>query len=156
MTEIFNHKGYFVDLETGNIFGLRGQLLKPCKVHNGYYTVTLGNKRYKVHRLVLSTLTQCSGKGLQVNHIDGDKSNNKASNLEWCTAKENTQHAEIMGLRTHRNTVIRKDSKLTREEALIIRELINKGMSTNEIKKVIPKANPKNVYAIKNNLSYKL
>ena len=108
MTEIFNHKGYFVNIETGDIYGLRGQLLKPCKTYNGYYTVTLGNKRYKVHRLVLSTYTQISGDGLQVNHKDGDKSNNKVSNLEWCTAKENCFHAESLGLRSHKNTVLRK------------------------------------------------
>lgn len=156
MTEIFNHKGYFVNIETGDIYGLRGQLLKPCKTHNGYYTVTLGNKRYKVHRLVLSTYTQISGEGLQVNHKDGDKSNNKASNLEWCTAKENCFHAESLSLRSHKNTVLRKDSKLTLEEVRIIKELIGQGKTTKEIKEVVPKANPKNVYAIKNNLSYKL
>lgn len=156
MTEIFNHKGYFVNIETGDIYGLRGQLLKPCKTCNGYYTVTLGNKRYKVHRLVLSTYTQISGEGLQVNHKDGDKSNNKASNLEWCTAKENCVHAESLGLRSHKNTVLRKDSRLTLEEVRIIKELIGQGKTTKEIKEVVPKANPKNVYAIKNNLSYKL
>jgi hypothetical protein len=156
MTEIFNHKGYFVNLETGDIYGLKGQLLKPCKTHNGYYTVTLGNRRYKIHRLVLSTYTQSSGEGLQVNHKDGDKRNNKVSNLEWCTPKENCLHAEMLGLRTHKNTVLRKDSILTTEEASTIKDLIRQGKTTKEIKEIVPKANSKNVYAIKNNLSYKL
>lgn len=155
LVEIYNHKGYFADLENGNIYGLKKQLLKPCAVHNGYFTVTLGQKRYKVHRLILSTATQMSGEGLQVNHKDGNKSNNKVSNLEWCTAKENTRHAETLGLRTHVNSTIRKDSKLTVEEAKQIKDLINLGLSTAEIRNIVPKANPKNVYAIKNNRSYK-
>ena len=156
MVEIYGHAGYTANLETGDIYGLRGQLLKPCKTHNGYYTVTLGTTRYKVHRLILCTATQSSGHGLQVNHKDGDKSNNRVSNLEWCTAKENTQHAEKLGLRTHQNKTVRKDSKLSIEEADIIRNLLKQGYSTTQIKRVVPKANPKNVYAIKNGLSYKL
>ena len=156
MVEIYGHAGYTANLETGDIYGLRGQLLKPWRTHNGYYTVTLGTVRHKVHRLILCTATQSDGRGMQVNHKDGDKSNNKISNLEWCTAKENTQHAEKLGLRTHRNKTIRKDSKLSVEEASIIRNLIQQGYSTSQIKTVVPKANPKNVYAIKNGLSYKL
>ena len=127
---------------------------------DNYQRITLMKEgvkmRYQAHRLVALAFIPNPENKPFINHIDGNKSNNKASNLEWCTAKENTKHAEIMGLRTHKNTILRKDSKLTREEAFTIKELINQGMSTNEIKKIIPKANPKNVYAIKNNLSYKL
>lgn len=156
MIEIFNCKGYYANLETGEIFGLRGQKLKPCKVHNGYFTVTIQNKRQKVHRLILSTATQQDGKGLQVNHKDGDKSNNSISNLEWCTPKENTLHAESLHLRSHKNTVLRRDSKLTLEESKLVKRLLNEGKSIKEIRLEVPKINSKILYMIKNGLSYKL
>lgn len=156
LVEVFNHSGYKVNLNTGEIYGLRGQLLKPCKTYNGYYTVTLGNKRYKVHRLVLTTATNSSGEGLQVNHKDGNKSNNKLENLEWCTAKENTKHAEYLNLRTHKNTVIRADRKLNDKEVILIKKYLKEGKSSKEICSLVKSANYKNIYAIKNNLSYKL
>ena len=156
IVEVYKHKGYTVDLETGVIYGLKGQELKPCMTHNSYFTVTVQNKRKKVHRLVLMTATQNEGIGLQVNHIDGDKSNNKASNLEWCSAKSNTNHAENLGLRCHNNTITRKDRKLSDKEVLVIRRLLDEGKSSKDIISFCPKANYKNIYAIKNNLSYKL
>ena len=155
LIEIFNNPGYYADLENGIIYGTRGQVLIPCKTHNGYYTVTVNNKRQKIHRLILMTYTNCDGKGLQVNHKDGDKSNNKVSNLEWSTPKENTAHAEKLGLRTHIQTKVRKDRKLSDEEVLLIRKCLKEGISTVEIKKICKNANPKNIYSIKNNLSYK-
>lgn len=156
LKEVFNNKGYYADLENGIIYGTRGQKLKPCKTHNGYYTVTVNNKRQKVHRLILMTATQCDGSGLQVNHIDGNKANNKRANLEWVTPYDNTKHAEINNLRSHVPAKVRKDRKLTDEEVLIIKKCIAKGLTTKEIKKLCEKANPKNVYAIKKGLSYKL
>lgn len=156
LVEVFNNKGYFADLENGVIYGTRKQKLVPCKTHNGYYTVTVNNKRQKIHRLILMTATQSDGNGLQVNHIDGNKSNNKAINLEWVTPKENTQHAEVAGLRTHIQTKIRKDRKLSDEEVTEIKHYLSQGWSSSQIISVCPKANYKNIYAIKNNLSYKL
>lgn len=155
LVNVFNANGYKADLELGKIYGPKGNELKPSKTDNGYYTVNVNNKRTKVHRLILMTATNSDGNGLQVNHKDGDKSNNKVSNLEWVTAKQNVAHAEYYKLRTHIQTKVRKDRKLTDEEVLTIRNLINKGLGTRDIKKVCPNANPKNVYAIKNNRNYK-
>ena len=155
LVELFNNKGYYADLDNGIIYGTRGQKLIPCKTYNGYYTVTVNNKRQKIHRLILTTATHSNGEGLQVNHKDGNKANNKLSNLEWASAKENTHHAEITGLRTHIQTKVRKDRKLTDDEVRLIRYYSSLGWNTKQIKEICPKANPKNIYAIKNNLSYK-
>lgn len=154
--EVFDNPGYTVDLEKGIIYGLRGQQLIPCKTHNGYYTVTVQNKRKKVHRLVLMTATQNKGEGMQVNHKDGNKANNKISNLEWVTPYENTKHAEQNKLRSHTPTKTRKDRKLSDGEVILIRRCLAKGMTTSEIKKICPKADAKNIYSIKNNICYKL
>jgi len=52
----------------------------------------------QIHRLVaLAFIPQITGK-LYINHIDGNKLNNKVENLEWCTNKENRDHAVRLGL----------------------------------------------------------
>lgn len=86
-------------------------------------------KRYmrQVHRLVLETFNPvCNMENLQVNHIDGNKSNNKLSNLEWVTPKENTVHAhKILDHKRDQGGENNSMSKLTTNQAIEIIKRIN-------------------------------
>lgn len=78
-----------------------GKLLKPYN-QSGYHAVTLrkDNKSYRkyVHRLVAKHFcNQSEGKNV-VNHLDGNKTNNKSDNLEWTTHQLNLLHAKENGL----------------------------------------------------------
>lgn len=66
---------------------------------DGYQIITLLGKTFKAHRLVALQFINNNEDHPQVNHIDGDKRNNKASNLEWCTAKQNVMHSHKTGLK---------------------------------------------------------
>lgn len=80
----------------------KGKILKCAKDTDGYNTITLSiyNKKRnrKICRLVAETFIPNPNNLPQVNHIDGNKSNDNIENLEWVTASENIIHAVKTGL----------------------------------------------------------
>lgn len=85
----------------------------------------------KVHRCVaLAFIPNPNGKP-QINHIDGDKRNNRVENLEWVTAKEHGLHSAKMKLRPMGNN--NGSAKLTESDVPDIRRLLADGVSLKKI-----------------------
>ena len=84
----------------GHTYRKPGKTIAQQDNGSGYQTVCLyknGKGKFTtVHRLVAIAFIDNPDKKPQVNHLDGDKSNNCVSNLEWVTAKENSQHASVV------------------------------------------------------------
>lgn len=79
-----------------------GHILKPATSNSGYRCVKLWDggkgKNSFVHRLVALAFVPNPNHKPEVNHIDGDKTNNSANNLEWVTGAENKRHCrEVLG-----------------------------------------------------------
>ena len=70
-----------------------GRILTPVKSKKGYLNVWCRKNIFKVHRLVANAFIPNPQNLPQVNHIDGDKTNNCVANLEWVTDGENLLHA---------------------------------------------------------------
>lgn len=84
----------------------KGDWLSPYLVR-GYPTVEIGVRRENritavVHRLVGYAFIENESNKPCINHIDGVKTNNTVSNLEWCTYAENNLHAYKMGLKSQK------------------------------------------------------
>lgn len=124
-----------------------GDLLKIMKnTASGYCVVILVkdsiHQSMMVHRLVAQAFLPPTGNPLQcnVNHLDGNKTHNNVLNLEWCTARENVQHAsrtnllasgDRNGARLYPERLVRGESVhtalLTEVDVRIIRKLVDAG-----------------------------
>lgn len=75
--------------------------VKPQSNGKGYLRVCIAGKMKYVHRLVAEKYIPNPNNYSQINHIDGNKSNNRVENLEWVTNQMNRDHAVKNGLHAH-------------------------------------------------------
>lgn len=101
MQEVWNDIKNYQNYEVSNLGKVRNKdtmkELKPIKTPIGYYVVCLysfgKHKNELIHRLVANAFLKPIPDKKEVNHKDGNKQNNKISNLEWVTREENILHA---------------------------------------------------------------
>lgn len=130
--------GYEGLYEVNNLGEVRnvvsGRFMKQQKTQYGYLRVGLFSngkqKLYSVHRLVAEAFVLNPENKETVNHINEDKSDNRACNLEWMTVKENCNY----GSHNQRISETRKGMKFTKEHCANISKAkkgihFNKGLA---------------------------
>ena len=118
--DINGFEGIYRISNQGNVLSVRNNIiLNPDKKGNWYLVVKLQLRRKhidkKIHRLVAKYFIENPNNYPQVNHINGNKNENRFENLEWVSASTNVKHAVSMGL--FHITEDKNSLKLTEEYA---------------------------------------
>lgn len=112
MKEIWKDIPGYYGYQASNLGNIRNKITKnnlkqSYSASTGYLRVHINktglcNKNLLVHRIIASTFIPNPSNKPQVNHIDGNKKNNKTNNLEWATCSENIKHSfDVLGKHVH-------------------------------------------------------
>lgn len=133
-------------------------ILSQTTDKKGYKTVLLckdGKQRTKkVHRLVAQAFIPNNDLLKQVNHKDGNKSNNNVANLEWCDNSYNQKHAYGLGLNLPRKGELNGCHKLTEKDVVEIRQRYGNGYTQRQLSTLYDVAQT-TIHRVVNNLSWK-
>ena len=140
--EIAGFEGKYDITSDGDVISLnysgtgKEKILKARADNKGYLRVVLhkNNKPYehKIHRLVAEAFIPKIEDKNYINHINGDKADNRIENLEWVTLSENTKHAFDTGLKSHKGEK-HPQSKLKEQDIYEIFNLYYKGYKRKQI-----------------------
>ena len=124
------HIGYnYYATKDGEIYSSKNKKFISKRIGpNGYYLVNLSIdgkcKTFSLHRLIANAFIDNRDGLPVVNHLDGNKLNNKASNLEWTTYGGNLKHAREMGLLKPARGIKTKHGRFLPEDIRDIRMLL--------------------------------
>lgn len=146
MTEIWkpikDFESQYLVSNLGNIRHVNSEKNRVlCKDKAGYLRVSFRVKGYQqsthiVHRLVAKAFLETIKDHNEVNHIDGNKTNNCVTNLEWSNRVKNIQHSFDIGLQIPLKGEDIGNSKLKQEEVLEIRRLLTQGITQTVLAKI--------------------
>lgn len=138
MKQIDKAKNYYIT-EDGEVFSKTGHKKSIRANRDGYmYAEFYENNKstaYTIHRIVALAFIPNPENKPCVNHIDGDKSNNRVSNLEWVTYSENNYHAFATGLSKPRFGSDAANAVLDEDTVHVICRMMQEGYRNLEIVK---------------------
>lgn len=146
---------YYVH-DDGAVFNIKTMRFVKPQSNGRYNKVTLSingkEHQYLIHRLVAKAFIPNPDNKPEVNHINGDRFDNRVENLEWVTASENQSHAVRTNLKKHGTDLW--NGKFTKEQVLEIMRRKHNGESCRKLGKEFG-VNETTISAISRGLRYK-